>query len=69
MMSENYPGLPRALRWICKHDSFTVEGCETCAAADAIERLSARVSLLEDAIMKACGDDEDMVNAYIQSVT
>jgi hypothetical protein len=29
--------LPRELRWICKHDSFSVEGCVTCAAADAID--------------------------------
>lgn len=29
--------LARELRWICKHDSFTVEGCTTCSAADALE--------------------------------
>lgn len=29
--------LARELRLICKHDSFTVAGCTTCAAADALE--------------------------------
>ena len=34
-------GLARELRWICKHDSFSVEGCVTCAAADEVERVNA----------------------------
>jgi len=33
--------LARDLRWICKHDSFTAEGCTTCAAADEVEKVAA----------------------------
>jgi hypothetical protein len=33
--------IPGALRWICRHDSFSVEGCLYCEAADEIERLQA----------------------------
>lgn len=32
---------PSELRRICGHDSRTVDGCVTCEAADAIERLRA----------------------------
>jgi cell division protein FtsB len=39
------------LRWICKHDSFSVEGCTTCAAADSLEAADA----LRDEEMAECG--------------
>lgn len=34
----NTAALPGALRYRCGHDSFSVEGCLYCEAADAIER-------------------------------
>jgi hypothetical protein len=39
---------PYELRKICGHDSFSVDGCVTCEAADEIESLRAKVAELED---------------------
>ena len=36
------------LRKICGHDSYTVGGCLTCAAADEIERLKVALDRIAD---------------------
>ena len=46
---------PSELRRICGHDSRTVDGCVTCEAADAIERL--RAALV--AAMEMVKEDRD----------
>ncbi len=58
-------GLARELRWICKHDSFTVEGCITCAAADALEsgdRLRAASGLAYFALCEEAADYADPID-------
>ena len=55
------------LRIACGHDSRRVEGCTNCEAADLIDALYREVQGLKNALWKACGDDEETVNAYIES--
>lgn len=56
--------LPRALRSECKHDSYSVEGCLHCLAADAIERLHAMDSETADVVMQAAEQQTaDLISA------
>jgi len=43
---------PSELRRICGHDSRTVDGCVTCEAADAIERLRAALVAAMEIVQK-----------------
>lgn len=60
-------GYVRVLRRIAKeHPGYIDAACLEQAAAH-MEALEAKVQLLTAALWKACGDDEEMVEATIES--
>ncbi len=57
----------RVLRRIAKAHLGHIDAACLEQAAAHMEALEAKVRLLTDALWKACGDDEEMVEATIES--
>jgi hypothetical protein len=58
---------PEALRLAEQLETEWPEDCDTGAIAAELRRLHAENEVLLNALWKACGDDEDVVNATIES--
>lgn len=58
---------PEALRLAEQLETEWPEDCDTDAIAAELRRLHAENELLMNALWKACGDDEEVVNANIES--